>query len=49
MDASVPGVSMLMWPVCACGLPMKGSCAWAWDFDPVIFDLGAMTLNLEIL
>ncbi len=45
----VSQVLMPMWPVCSCGLPMRGSCAWAWNFGPVTFDRGAMTLTLGIL
>ncbi len=39
-------VPKVLMPVCACGLPMKGRRAWAWNFDLVTFDLGAMTLTL---
>ena len=47
--ASVPKVSMPMWPVHAYGLPMRGDCTGAWNFGPVTFDLGAMTLNLKLV
>ena len=44
--APVPKVLMPMWPVCACGLPIMGKCAQAWNFGLVTFDLGAMTMTL---
>ena len=49
VGAPVPRVFMPVWPAWACGLPMRYSCAWAWNFGPVTFDLGTMTLTLGIL
>ena len=49
VDAAVSKVLMLTWPICACELPMKARCAWAWNFGPVTFNLGAVTLTLGIL
>ena len=46
MDAPVPNVLMPVWPAHACGLPMRCSCAWTWNFGPVTFDLGDMTWTL---
>ena len=49
MDAPVSRVLMPLWPACACGLPMRGRCAWAWNFGPVTSDLDKMTLTLGFL
>ena len=46
VDAAMAKVLMPVWPVCAGELPMRGRFAQAWDFGPVTFDLGAMTLTL---
>ena len=32
-----------------CGLPIRRQCAQAWNFGPVTFDLGAMTLTFRFL
>ena len=32
--------------MCVCELPMRCSCALAWNFGPVTFDLGDMTLTI---
>ncbi len=45
MDAAVSKVLMPMWPVCAC-VPTRDRCTWAYNFCPVTFDLGDMTLTL---
>ena len=37
---------MPMSPVCAGGIPMRGSCAWVWNFSSVTFNLEGMTLTL---
>ena len=37
---------MPVWPGHACGLPMRGSCVWTWNFGSVILNLGAMTFDL---
>ena len=46
VDTVVSKVLMPMWSVCACGLLMRDRCAWTWNFGPVTFDLGGMTLTL---
>ena len=46
---TVAKIFQLPFPNWVWGPPMKGRCAWAWNFGPVTFDLGAMTLTLEIL
>ena len=48
MDSPVLKALMPMWSVCACGLPMSGRCKWAYNFGPVTFDLGNMTLTLYV-
>ena len=44
VDALVPKILMPVWLTCACGLLMWGRYAWLWNFCPVTFDLGPMTL-----
>ena len=34
-----------MRPICACGLPMRGRCAWAWILVLWPFDLGDRTMT----
>ena len=41
VDAIVDtAVSKVLLPTCACRLPMRCRCAWAWTFGSVSFDLG---------
>ena len=46
VDSALSKVLMPMWPICGCGLPMRGRCACAWNFGHVTFDLGAIPVNL---
>ncbi len=49
MAGAASSVLMWHWPVWICRLPRKGRHAWACHFVPVTFDLGDITLTLEIL
>ncbi len=43
-DAPMSKVLVPQWPICTCRIPMRGRCAWAWNFGPLTFDFGDMTL-----
>ncbi len=42
-------VLMPTWPVCTCGLLMRGRCAGAQNLCPVTVDLGSMMFTLRLL
>ena len=48
-DATVVKVFKLHYPNWMWEPPLRCRCVWAWNFGSATFDLGAMTLNLEIL
>ena len=49
VGATVSKVLSQRGPISACNLPIRGTCAWAFKFGPVTFDLVAMTLTLGFL
>ena len=49
VDAPVLMVLMPIWPVWICGILVRDRCVFVWNFGPVTFDLGAMSLTLGFL
>ena len=49
VDAAMAKVFKLPYPNWVWRQPMRDRCAWAWNFGPVTYNLGAITLTLGIL